>query len=49
MGNRDSCYTLEGRIEMDEGYFEPNHLQLKKLREAGARVLRRNQTFQDNN
>jgi hypothetical protein len=32
MGNRDALYTLEGMIEMDEGYFtaESSEIELEK-------------------
>jgi len=32
MGNRDEIYTLEGMIEMDEGYFtvEPSEVEKSK-------------------
>lgn len=39
MGNRDDRYTLEGMIEMDEGYFtvEPSEIeQSKGIRGRGA-------------
>jgi len=30
MGNRDACYTLEGMIEMDEGYFTVESTEIEK-------------------
>lgn len=32
-GNRDASYTLEGMIEMDEGYFTIESSELEKSRE----------------
>lgn len=37
MGNRDSLYTLEGMIEMDEGYFTVESSEIEQLQQKAGR------------
>lgn len=37
MGNRDAMYTLEGMIEMDEGYFTVQSTEIEKLQQKAGR------------
>lgn len=37
MGNRDAMYTLEGMIEMDEGYFTVEASEIDKLQQKAGR------------
>jgi transposase-like protein len=37
MGNRDALYTLEGMIEMDEGYFTVEASEIEQLQQKAGR------------
>ncbi|WP_232279315.1 hypothetical protein [Myroides odoratimimus] len=37
MGNRDSKYTLEGMLEMDQGYFKVETSEIEKSKTKSGR------------
>ena len=42
MGKRDDRYTLEGMIEMDEGYFAVEYSEIEKLQQKAERGIKQN-------